>query len=120
MTINSREKKRKYAASPKGRAQRKAHYESKKDYYVGLERARQYRVMYGISVDDYDRMFLEQRGRCRICGSDKPGKHKRHFSVDHDHANGRVRGLLCVRCNVGLGWMERFFNIAVEYADLIE
>jgi hypothetical protein len=47
-------------------------------------------------------MLEAQGGRCAICRSDKPGGRGR-FAVDHCHSSGRVRGLLCVACNAGLG-----------------
>ena len=47
-------------------------------------------------------MEEEQNGLCKICG--KPPA-KRGLFVDHDHSNGRVRGLLCTRCNAGIGWL---------------
>lgn len=57
---------------------------------------------YGISLDDYNSLLVEQEGCCAIC--------KRHhslfmrkLSVDHDHKTGRVRGLLCKDCNTSLG-----------------
>ena len=56
--------------------------------------------MYGITPEDYDRIFLEQEGRCGICGTDLD------LVVDHDHTTGRVRGLLCRRCNRTLGQFE--------------
>lgn len=62
---------------------------------------------YGITEDDYQRMLREQDGKCAICGTDNPGIPSRPTSermcVDHDHATGRVRGLLCQPCNSGLG-----------------
>lgn len=58
---------------------------------------------YGITVEEYDRMLYVQRGLCAICGSDSPGAKWRFFAVDHDHATGEVRGLLCNSCNAGLG-----------------
>lgn len=57
---------------------------------------------YGITVDEYDRMFEAQGGVCATCG--KPNKSKYgYLSVDHDHKTGKVRGLLCHRCNAALG-----------------
>jgi hypothetical protein len=60
---------------------------------------------YGATLDDYDRLLMEQDGRCAICGSDSPGSRKvsTRFAFDHDHATNRPRGLLCYLCNVGLG-----------------
>ena len=54
---------------------------------------------YGISVEDYERLFLQQDGRCAICLIPFSGK----AHIDHDHETGVVRGLLCRPCNVGLG-----------------
>lgn len=48
----------------------------------------------GVTDDDYARMLAEQDGRCAIAGCVKTPKTRR-FHVDHDHASGRVRGLLC-------------------------
>ncbi|WP_428950971.1 endonuclease VII domain-containing protein [Streptomyces sp. cg35] len=57
---------------------------------------------YGITVDDYERMLAEQDGCCAICPSTALEESK-FFHVDHCHATGRVRGLLCNACNRGLG-----------------
>jgi hypothetical protein len=60
---------------------------------------------YGMSLEDYDRMLLIQNGRCAIC-SKAPRNSSvktRFLHVDHDHATGTVRGLLCDRCNHMLG-----------------
>ena len=58
--------------------------------------------VYGITIDDYNDMFIEQGGSCAICGT-----HQKEFkfclSVDHCHSTGKIRGLLCHRCNGGLG-----------------
>lgn len=55
---------------------------------------------YGISAEQYAEMVARQKGRCEVCDEapDKGGLH-----VDHNHATGAVRGLLCVRCNTALG-----------------
>jgi hypothetical protein len=56
---------------------------------------------YGITVDDYDRMLVAQNGVCAICR--QPCLTGKRLAVDHDHATGKVRGLLCSNCNQGLG-----------------
>ena len=61
---------------------------------------------YGITIEDYDRMFKEQGGVCKICGTDNPGKGKGRFSIDHNHETGKVRGLLCYSCNVAIGHLQ--------------
>ena len=55
---------------------------------------------FGITSEDYDRMFSEQNGVCAIC-SNPPTKRSLH--IDHCHKTGKVRGLLCYRCNIMLG-----------------
>jgi hypothetical protein len=55
---------------------------------------------FGITPEDYNRMLAEQGGGCAVCG-DPPGATALH--VDHCHDSGRVRGLLCFRCNSALG-----------------
>lgn len=54
---------------------------------------------YGITVADYERLYLEQDGRCAICLIPFSGR----AHIDHEHETGRIRGLLCRPCNVGLG-----------------
>ena len=64
---------------------------------------------YKLTLEDYDLMFEAQDGRCGLCerveSRTKNGAVMR-LAVDHDHATGRVRGLLCSRCNTGLGQFQ--------------
>jgi hypothetical protein len=55
---------------------------------------------YQMTIDEYDALLAEQGGVCAVCGQ-APGDTALH--VDHDHATGRIRGLLCFSCNRGLG-----------------
>jgi hypothetical protein len=70
------------------------------------ERTRHLRRSYGITPEDYDTLAVAQGHVCAICGkTPKPGKwHVLH--IDHDHKTGRVRGLLCFRCNNAIGQLE--------------
>ena len=58
--------------------------------------------LYGISLDDYEKMLIEQKGLCKICNSNQSSL-KRGLAVDHCHINGTIRGLLCHSCNTALG-----------------
>lgn len=58
---------------------------------------------YGLTLDDYEALLLKQNGRCKICGTPTSGRVSGVFLVDHNHSTGEVRGLLCSRCNVGMG-----------------
>jgi hypothetical protein len=78
--------------------------------------SRDLRVMYGITIDDYNKIFVDQGGCCAICKRPesvtdyRTGNIKR-LSVDHDHETGIVRGLLCHACNVCLGFVEESTDI---------
>lgn len=67
------------------------------------------RRKYKISDEEQNRIYAEQEGKCAICGVNKPlyGGTKDSLCVDHDHDNGRVRGLLCGSCNYKLGILEQ-------------
>lgn len=59
---------------------------------------------YGITVADYRLMEHCQQGRCAVCREVGEG---RRLDIDHDHTTGSVRGLLCRRCNLAVGFWER-------------
>lgn len=68
----------------------------------------QLQKLYGISADQYDAMNRAQAGLCCICrepeiDSDHRTGTVRSLAVDHDHISGIIRGLLCRRCNQGIG-----------------
>lgn len=60
------------------------------------------RYKYGLSVADYDAILERQNDRCAICKQEKD----EHLHVDHDHVNGKVRGLLCRCCNTAIGHLK--------------
>jgi ribosomal protein S14 len=70
-------------------------------------RKRKLRTKYGLTLKCYDKMLKEQDNKCKICGSEETRNVKYEFlCVDHCHETGKVRGLLCDFCNVGLGRFE--------------
>lgn len=75
---------------------------------------RSLRVQYGIDESKYNALFNNQKGCCKICGIHQTAL-KIRLSVDHDHNNGKVRGLLCGPCNRQLGIVENFLSKANKY-----
>jgi hypothetical protein len=65
-------------------------------------RANALKYKYGLSVEDYNNLLIKQGGKCLLCGAIHPGD-REQFSVDHCHVTGNIRGLLCTKCNRGLG-----------------
>jgi len=80
--------------------------------HAGVARATQMKVKFGITAEDYASLLAAQGGVCAICGSPPNG---RALAVDHDHATGAVRGLLCDGCNLGLGHIEAHIERAAAY-----
>jgi ribosomal protein L34E len=64
---------------------------------------------YGITIEEYNKMFTNQNGCCAICKvhiTEINQKRKKHLSIDHNHRNGKIRGLLCDKCNRGIGLLQ--------------
>lgn len=58
-----------------------------------------------MTTHDYTEMLAAQDGRCAICRQ-KPLDGVRRFAVDHSSTTYEIRGILCMRCNLGLGWFR--------------
>jgi hypothetical protein len=62
------------------------------------------RWRYGITQRQFARLVKIRNGKCDICGKVPSGKRKT-LQIDHDHSTGKIRGLLCNSCNLGLGYL---------------
>ena len=72
---------------------------------------------YGITIDQYDAMLKFQNNCCNICKTHK-SEFKKNLAVDHCHKTGKVRKLLCHKCNTTLGLMDENIdnlNKLIEY-----
>ena len=65
---------------------------------------RRIKLLYNLSHEDWLKMWEAQNGKCAICGKifTKPSD----ACVDHNHETDEVRGLLCNKCNVGIGFFK--------------
>lgn len=71
---------------------------------------------YGLTYAEYGRICEEQNSLCKICG--KANLSGKKLSTDHNHKTGKVRGLLCSKCNLGIGLFHDDINIlklVIEY-----
>lgn len=84
---------------------------------IAHERQRRLRK-YGITQEQYDQLLADQAGHCPGCGTDDPGT--KGWCIDHCHRSGRVRALLCNRCNTVLGLANEDPAILRMLADFIE
>ena len=98
---------------------RKAWNQKTKDYVIknpDKVRNTKLKTLFGITVEQYNEMFEQQNGVCAICKQSCITY--RMLAVDHCHITGHVRGLLCSRCNIGLGQFcdnIDYLNSAIEY-----
>lgn len=100
------------------KACRSAHARARNSMLEIQERARErkYQQKYGIGITDYDQMLASQGGCCAICRT--PASDVLH--VDHDHLSGKVRELLCLKCNSLLGQASDRIDVlrsAIEYLE---
>ena len=71
---------------------------------------RKLKIRYNVSVSDYNIIYKKQNGVCAICNKKESSTNcngkVRVLSVDHNHSTGKIRGLLCARCNQALGLFQ--------------
>ena len=72
---------------------------------------------YGITEQEYHDIWESQGYSCAICGTDDS---ERRFDVDHDKVTGKVRGILCNHCNIGIGNLNHNSYIMRKAADYID
>jgi hypothetical protein len=100
----------------------------KKYYYGHLEQQRErsrikgkksgvsYHLMqrYGVDLEEKNSILQGQDNRCKICGTTDPGS--RGWAIDHNHETGKIRGVLCFRCNGGIGLLRDNANLVYSAA----
>ena len=118
-----REYQQKYRQNQENRlrqnALRRLHYAENADQ-ICLERREYYQLIkgtpkdknrilknrYHISLDQYEQYYAQSGGYCPICRTKFSTKQATKATIDHCHKTGKVRGILCRRCNTGLGLLR--------------
>lgn len=96
---NARDRSKRWATKNPAKTREKS-----KRYYATKGWDAQLRRRYGITSIQYDAMHKRQLGKCKICR--EPEREGVRLAVDHCHNSGRIRGLLCRQCNVGIGRLK--------------
>jgi hypothetical protein len=82
------------------------------------------KCVYGITTDEYDEMFRLQDGVCATCGRPETRKNRHRgicrLHIDHDHVTGKVRGLLCCKCNWAIGGVNEDTEILRKMIEYLE
>jgi hypothetical protein len=91
--LNSKRKVARLQRLDECKAMERARYHKNRDRICSAQRFRKH----GVTREQYDHMFNVQGGLCAICRCTPI------YGIDHDHTTGKVRGLLCGRCNAALG-----------------
>lgn len=79
--------------------------EYQRNHYNTNNNARdsRYRLKYGLTLEDFNRLLEEQGNVCKLCGKEPKG---RSLHADHNHVTGEFRGIICNQCNVRIGWLK--------------
>lgn len=98
-------------------------YKARNKIYTRNHRGIKLSERYGITEEEYNELHTKQGGVCAICGKPETMKQKgtlKHLAVDHDHETGKIRGLLCTKCNASIGQMYEDPILLRKAADYIE
>jgi hypothetical protein len=76
--------------------------------------------LYNLGPFEYQSLLAQQNGVCAICREPETVDNGRELSIDHDHKTGRVRALLCHRCNVAIGFLRESPLLARAAATYLE
>ena len=117
---NTKDKKRTRCKQCESEDQKQKKKESLKADFEGTrlkERASNLKRMFNMSLEEYDTKLQAQNGVCAICGGHcVSGK---RLAVDHDHKTGKIRDLLCINCNGGLGKFKDNVALLLKAADYL-
>lgn len=95
----------------------KKYYDNNREKIIAYKRKHRLNSFYQITEEDFESMYKSQNGQCAICLIHMEFNSKIH--IDHSHKTGKVRGLLCKKCNLALGFIENeeFRKKAIIYLE---
>lgn len=98
-------------------ARHKEYRDSNKEKWRITQRNSAIKVKFGLSPEDYTAKLEDQGGVCYICRKPEVSTWKgkvKHLAVDHCHKSGKIRDLLCVKCNKALGLVDDNIDLLKE------
>jgi hypothetical protein len=118
---------RKYQSTESGKQKLKNYYRKNREHVITQvsiyakknplkSKAFHLKKSHGITMEQFEQMFISQNGQCAICK--KSFEARRDVHVDHNHTTKQIRQLLCHHCNVGIGNFREnpeFLVQAVQY-----
>ena len=97
-----------------------------KQHHLKRNKFKYLKETYGIDEKDFWSFYENQNKKCAICLEEFEAisqQRKRQFEVDHCHSTGKVRGLLCHKCNLGIGNLNDDINLlksAIKYLENVK
>lgn len=111
----SRAKNKRYRAENAAKVQAYSkRYKSRTDV-KNRDRERSLRKNYGLTLSEYSGMAQAQRGLCAICS-----RRAKCLCVDHNHSTGKVRALLCKKCNFAVGLLDDSSDLAIKVSEYLK
>lgn len=104
--VNAKQARRRAICKPCHNEASLTYTRTRPEYVMGYERNVRMGGKFGLASGEYDALSDAQNHLCAICRRPETARRKHttlSLAVDHDHATGRVRGLLCRNCNIGIG-----------------
>jgi lipocalin len=89
------------------------------ELYKIIDRKQKLKKNYNISIEKYNIMLKKQDYKCAICGKAETEQAKM-LAVDHNHETNEIRGLLCDKCNRGLGYFNDNSEILQEAVNYLK
>ena len=85
------------------------------ELFKATRRKNDLKRLYGLTIDDYEFLIKQQHDSCAVCRITFGTESNNKPYVDHCHTTGRVRGLLCIKCNQRIEWLVKYADEALAY-----